>query len=162
MSGRARGVAWAVTVAAIAAAAGCATTALLAGHLPPDLPDVSRWEHSDGEVEFAGPRRKIAYRLYVDPTRPAFYAVTRYRITHANPDERLATDHTDRERLQWHKGGRDVRRYECVPESAGKPCAWRELEKGGAEYLEMMPTLLQLYSMHSSLLHERDRQAQQR
>ena len=162
MQGRARGLAWALIVAALASAAACATTARLAGHLPADLPDVSRWERSDGEVDFAGPRRTIEYRLYVDPTRPGFYAVTRYRITHANPDERLATDHTDRERLQWHKGGRDVRRYECVPAQRGKPCAWRELEKGGAEFLEMMPTLLQLYAMHSSLLHERDRQAAER
>lgn len=162
MSGSVRGGAVALTVAVITSAAGCAATARLAAHLPADVPDVSRWEHSEGEVEFAAPSRRIEYRLYVDPTRPAFYAVTRYRITHANPEERLPTDHTDRERLQWHKAGRDVRRYECVPADDGRPCAWRELEKGGAEYLEMMPTLLQLYALHSSLLHERDRQASQR
>jgi hypothetical protein len=158
MSGRRHSVA-AAALALAGAALGCAVTARLAGHLPPDLPDVSRWERSDGEVEFVDPRRRVQYRLYVDPARPGVYAVTRYRIAHHDPAERLPGDHTDREQLQWHKADRDVRRYECAPVASGGGCAWRELAKDSAEYKQMMPTLLQLYSLHSALLYERERQA---
>jgi hypothetical protein len=54
------------------------------------------------------------------------------------------------ERLQWDRDGRDLRRFECVESATvGAPCAWREMEKGGAEYLGEVPILLQLYNAHN-------------
>jgi hypothetical protein len=54
------------------------------------------------------------------------------------------------ERLQWDRDGRDLRRFECVESATvGAACAWREMEKGGAEYLGEVPILLQLYNAHN-------------
>jgi hypothetical protein len=113
--------------------------------LPPELPDVSRWELSSGRAEMAA-QRSVDYELYVSPERPSVYSVTRYR-------ERQAS-----EKLQWDRDGRDVRRYECVPNeaAAGAPCRWREFARGTSEYDGELRTLTAVYFLHAARLHGRE------
>ena len=134
----------------------------LVRHLPEVLPDISTWERSSGFAEFDAPRRSFEYELYVDPTREATYAITRYWIHVDDPDERRKADMTDTEKLQWDVDGRTLRRFECRPEPSGAPCVWFELERDTPEYHRELQPILAVYSIHRNLLREREKRRQSR
>ena len=128
-----------------AAALACTTGSRFSAHLPQGLPDLARWERLRGSAEVEAPPRKVEYELYIAPARPAVYSVTRYRIT---PKNAKLPAH---EKLQWDRNGVDVRRYECVPETAAgsTPCRWSELARGSPEYIGELGPLLSVYSFAS-------------
>ena len=117
-----------------------------AGDVPPGIPAGSGWERITGDVEFESPRLSVRYEFWVNPERPAIYEVVRYRVVEL---ERLPSGrgHAVSEKLQWDKDGRDLRRFECVTDADGG-CAWREMEKGGADYLREVPVLMWIYGVH--------------
>lgn len=129
----------------------CAGGVRFETRLPPELPDISRWETSSGSAELTEPRRTVQYELFVSPKRPSVYSVTRYRVLeHELPSHSY-------EKLQWDKDGRDVRRYECAPAPTGLgPCRWREYRRGSAEYDGEMGTVMAVYFLHAELLQRRD------
>ena len=130
----------------------CAGRTRFSAHLPPGLPDVSRWETSSGSMEFEDPPFSLEYQLYVAPARQSVYSVTRYRFT---PKSARQPAH---EKLQWDRNGVDVRRYRCVPETKARelPCRWEELLRGSAAYNEELGPLLSVYNTHAGLLRRRD------
>lgn len=136
--------------------ASCRTAAFSAG-LPAGLPDVTGWEKSSGSAELSNPRRSVDYELFVHPDRPAVYSIIRYRIRLLTPG--ATVPQSDRnEKLQWDRGGADVRRYMCEP-GQGAPsesCRWRELARGSAEYDIEMPQIISIYWLHARLLRERE------
>ena len=128
--------------------------------LPSQLPDVSGWEQSWGEIEFGKPSGALVYRLYVDPDRNGVYGVTYYRIRIRDPEERLRSGVSDNPKLQWIIAARDVRRFECEPVIAPPDddlCEWREHAWGSAAYDAELGTVLRIYSLHRDLLQARDR-----
>lgn len=132
-------------------AAACAGSVRFAPRLPPGLPDVSGWQRSSGRAELREPRRTIEYELYVSPGRPSVYSLTRYRVT-----ERELPAHPY-EKLQWDRDGRDVRRYECVPQAAAsEPCTWHEYLRGSAAYDAELGTIVAVYFLHAELLRGRE------
>lgn len=137
----------ALAVAALA----CASGARFSPQMPPDVPDVSRWETSSGSFEFENPPTRLEYQLYVAPARPAVYSVTRYRFT---PKSARQPVH---EKLQWDRNGLDVRRYECVPDSPARavPCRWEEFLRGSPAYNQELVPLLSVYNTHATLLRRR-------
>ena len=116
-----------------------------AGDVPPGIPAGSGWERITGDVEFESPRLSVRYEFWVNPERPAIYEVVRYRVVELGPGSGLA--HPVTENLQWDRDGHDLRRFQCVTEPDGG-CAWREMEKGGTEYLREVPVLMWLYGVH--------------
>ncbi len=121
--------------------------------VPPALPAFRGWERISGDIEVESPRLAIQYEFFVNPERPASYEVVRYRIVQLDAPEgrRYATS----EKLQWDRDGLDVRRFECVAEASG--CAWREMEKGGKDYLLEVPVVIWLYGLHRKAVFERER-----
>lgn len=122
---------------------------------PEGVPSVRGWERITGDFEFETPRLSVQYEFYVNPARPAVYEVVRYRIVEMGAvaeSRRYAVT----EKLQWDRDGRDLRRFECVPR-AGGGCSWREMEKGGKDYLREVPVLLWLYGLHRNLSLEPSR-----
>ena len=128
----------------------CGGATRFSPRLPPDLIDVSRWEKLAGSAGIVSARLDVEYELYVSPQRPNVYSVTRYRITPWSARE------PSHEKLQWDRDGRDVRRYECAPEtpSLANPCQWRELPRGGAEYIGELGGLLSIYNLHVMLVRQ--------
>ena len=117
--------------------------------VPMSVPSVEGWERITGDLEFDVPRVAVQYEFYVNPARPASYEVVRYRVTDLGPVRKGRLRYATTEKLQWDRDGRDVRRFECVQRTAGgSGCAWREMEKGGADYLREVPVLLWLYDAH--------------
>ncbi len=114
---------------------------------PRVIPAMAGWERISGDLEFATPRMAVHYEFYVNPLRPMIYEVVRYRVTEfAAPGSGQPS--RVREKLQWDRDGRDLRRFECVPR-AGAACAWEEMEKGGDAYLREVALLMQLYNGHN-------------
>ena len=128
-----------------AAALACAASSRFSGPLPQGLPDVARWERFRGSYALETPRVTVEYELYVAPARPSVYSLTRYRATLEHAQE------PSREKLQWDRNGLDVRRYECVPQTAAAsmPCNWNEFLRGSPEYNQELDLLLQVYGMHA-------------
>jgi hypothetical protein len=117
--------------------------------VPMAIPSVQGWERITGDLEFESPRVAVQYEFYINPARPAAYEVVRYRVTDLGPARTDKPRYPTTEKLQWDRDGRDVRRFECVENSAGEAgCAWQEMEKGGADYLREVPVLLWLYGAH--------------
>ena len=116
--------------------------------LPPELPDISRWERSAGRAQLGAPGGSVDYELYVSPARPSVYSVTRYRLSDAAAGPA-------NEKLQWDRDGRDVRRYECVPDAGAAACRWQEFAHGSREYNGELSTLVAVYFLHAELLHRR-------
>jgi hypothetical protein len=127
--------------------------------LPSQLPDVSSWEQSWGEVDFGEPSGTLVYRLYVDPDRNGVYGVTYYRIRIRDPEARRRAGVSDSPKLQWIIEAREVRRFECEPVTAPSGddlCEWREHERGSAAYQAELGTVLRIYALHRDLLRARD------
>jgi hypothetical protein len=136
----------------------CRSASRFAVQLPPSVPDVRSWEKTEGVAELDRPRRIVEYELYVGPMRQGVYGVTRYRITIVDPEARRASGLSANEKLQWDVDGREVRRFECLPEHEGRqaPCRWTERARGSAEYDAELRPLLSIYSLHVALLHRRE------
>lgn len=131
-----------------------AAMAPFSAELPRGVPAAAHgWELISGDLEFENPRLSVQYEFYVNPVRPAIYEVVRYRVVELGPVAEYRR-YAPTEKLQWDRDGRDLRRYECVPASRGG-CAWREMEKGGEEYLREVPVLLWLYGIHRRVARER-------
>lgn len=130
----------------------CASGARFSPQLPPELPDVSRWETISGSFDFDKPPTRLDYQLFVAPARPAVYSVTRYRFTPTSARQPV------HEKLQWDRNGVEVRRYECVPESPSRavPCRWEEFLRGSPAYDQELMPLLSVYNTHARLLRLRD------
>lgn len=124
---------------------------------PAGVPDTTGWETSSGAAEFGRPDHTVEYKLYVSPERGAFYALTRYRIVFADPEERARRGITADEKLQWDVDGKTVRRYACVgAERASEPCEWSEMARGSDDYNRETGNLLMIFGLHRKLLYERD------
>jgi hypothetical protein len=134
----------------------------LVSHLPPEIPDIRGWERSSGVAEFDDPARTLEYELYVDPARGSTYAVTRYWIHVDDPEQRRRAGITDTEKLQWDVDGRTLRRFECQPRPAPRPCEWVEFEFDSPAYRRELMPILNIYSVHREMLWERDRRRQGR
>ena len=139
---------------ALAAAVLILTATPLAGAhftatVPGVIPSVTGWERITGDLEFQSPRVAVQYEFYVNPARPAIYEVVRYRVTELGPRRKDGGRYPTTEKLQWDRDGRDLRRFECIEDTAGaKGCAWQEMEKGSDDYLREVGVLLWLYGEH--------------
>jgi hypothetical protein len=147
----------ALALAALAATATPLAVLQFAKHVPAAIPSVVGWERITGDLVLQDPRVEVQYEFYVNPARPAAYEVVRYRVTDHGPVPKGRTRYPTTEKLQWDRDGRDVRRFECVANAAaeGAGCAWKELEKGGADYTREVPVLLWLYGVHHKTLRNR-------
>jgi hypothetical protein len=139
-------------LAVLLVGAACRTASDFSRVLPAGVPDPSRWEHSSGRAEFENPHRLIAYELYVQPGREALYALTRYRITLTDPQDRERYGITANEKLQWDPPDGAPRRFECDAPRSGA-CQWRELPRWTSEYIGETSSILSIYSLHLRLLH---------
>lgn len=137
----------AVVVALLAITATPLALGHFARHVPEGVPSVAGWERITGDLEFGEPRMDVHYEFYVNPVRPMIYEVVHYRVTEFAPPGSGQPARV-REKLQWDRDGRDLRRFECV-ERPGTACAWEEMEKGGEAYLREVLLLMQLYSGHN-------------
>jgi hypothetical protein len=116
------------------------------GAVPESIPSVAGWQRISGDLELPAPHVSVQYEFYVNPKRPVIYEVVRYKVTRLGPgSDRVAGN----EKIQWDRDGRDVRRFECVLQEAAGGCAWHEMEKGGRDYLDEVPMLIQLYTAHN-------------
>ena len=121
-----------------------------ATNVPPVVPSVEGWERITGDLEFQKPRLAVQYEFYVNPARPAIYEVVRYRVTDLAPrGKSTRAPYPATEKLQWDRDGRDLRRFECVGARAETACVWREMDKGGDDYLREVGVLLWLYDAHN-------------
>jgi len=113
---------------------------------PKSIPSVAGWQRITGDLELQRPHVSVQYEFYVNPDRPVIYEVVRYRVTRLGP----GTDGlSSNEKIQWDRDGRDLRRFECVLDDAAHGCAWQEMEKGGRDYVDEVPMLMQLYAAHN-------------
>ena len=149
---------------AIAASLGPAAASLaqevnLSEQLPGVLPSISSWERVAGAVDLERPRRSIEYALYVDPQRQALYAVTHYRVSIADMNERERAGLSRSERLQWHTREGILRRFECHRSSppGPYPCDWGELAPESQSYKNQLALVLEIYELHRRLLWARAR-----
>jgi hypothetical protein len=118
----------------------CTSGARFAAELPRGVPDISGWERKAGRTTCVNPAGVIDYQLFVSPSRPSLYSVTRYRVT---LDSRRLPEN---EKLQWDRDGVDVRRYECRQgASDAEPCQWREFPRGSREYDAELGALVAVY-----------------
>lgn len=117
-----------------------------ASEAPAVVPSTEGWERISGDLEFEKPRMAVRYEFYVNPRRPMIYEVVRYRVTEITPG--TGARGRVREKLQWDRDGRDLRRFECFRQG-DDACAWKEMEKGGDAYLGEVALLMQLYNGHN-------------
>ncbi|HET7747620.1 MAG TPA: hypothetical protein VFM29_09995 [Vicinamibacteria bacterium] len=157
---------WIATTALILVGASPAIAPRLGVSLPPDLPALDDYERITGELEVASPHTLVQYEFFVNPRRQALYEVVRYRVT---PLGTAANGPRVTEKLQWDRGPRDLRRYECVPALADRPataaarraatrdgCTWQEMPKDSSGYFEQTATLMWLYGLHRRVVMERE------
>jgi hypothetical protein len=138
-----------VAVALLAVTATPLAVAHFVTNVPDVVPSVEGWERIDGDFELKKPHVAVQYEFYVNPERPAIYEVVRYRVTELGTRGKGNHAYPTTEKLQWDRDGRDLRRFECVASAAaGGECVWRELEKGGNDYLREVGVLLWLYDLH--------------
>lgn len=140
-------------VAVLVATATPLAVAHFTTNVPAVVPSVVGWERIAGDLKFQQPRVDAQYEFYVNPARPAIYEVVRYRVTDPGREARGEAPYPTTEKLQWDRDGRDLRRFECVQTQAEGECAWREMEKGGADYVREVPMLLWLYGQHNKASH---------
>jgi hypothetical protein len=133
--------------------AAAADTLPFASHLPDAMPDVSHWTKVSGSAELDDGTAAMQYELYVNPGGSAAYELIRWRITGWDGGRGGAPYSSD-ERLQWQVAQKDLRRYQCEPQPAGR-CNWRELTKDTREYHAEMPMVLWVLSVHQALLRSR-------
>ena len=138
-----------VAVFVLAATATPLAVAHFTTNVPRVVPSVAGWERITGDLQFKKPRVNVAYEFYVNPARPAIYEVVRYRVTNLVPAAPGEVSYATTEKLQWDRDGRDLRRFECVAAEGEGDCAWREMEKGGPDYVREVPVLLWLYGEHN-------------
>lgn len=150
---RLRDAALALAVLMLAAAAALPVAQGFALHLPAGLPDTSGWQKVSGSAELTDSSASVAYEFYVNPARAARYDVIRYRIVGWDGG-RGGPPYRPTERLQWHAGDNDLRRYECMPRAEG--CAWREIERNSAEYHQEVPVIVWVLNVHRGLLQQRE------
>jgi hypothetical protein len=119
--------------------------------LPDGMPRLEAWDRIAGDAVVGSPRLRVQYEFYVNPERPALYELIRYRVSRA--DGSATADHPGLEKVQWHAGFNDFRRYECgpAPERADA-CHWRHIRQGTDEFLREVPTILWLYGLHRQSL----------
>ena len=131
----------------------------LSRELPKVLPNIASWERITGSADLDGPSRTIDYVFYVDPKRQGLYAITHYRVTIADVEDRRRAGVTASERLQWHTREGALRRFECHRASppAPYPCSWSELAPEGSAHRNQLPLILEIYELHRRLLWARAR-----
>jgi hypothetical protein len=123
--------------------------------LPDGMPDMEGWEKVSGAADLNEPRLRVEYEFYVNPTRPGLYELIRYRVI-LPVGTAHAADYPALEKLQWQKGERDLRRFECDPGlDRVQPCRWRELAQGSEAYHREVPVILWLYGVHRRLAEGR-------
>ena len=123
--------------------------------MPVGVPSVVGWERVAGEADFGDPDFSVRYEFFVRPGREGAYEVVRYRF--AGPG---AVGYPLTERLQWDVNGRELHRYECVPDAgqdARSACTWREIERGSEPYRSEVSVILWVYRLHRSLSEARDK-----
>lgn len=119
--------------------------------VPAGLPSTEGWEKVSGAADLEEPRARVEYEFYVNPRRPGIYELVRYRVT-LPPGTAHAADYPALEKLQWQKGARDLRRFECHPGATPTgPCRWRELLPGSQAYDREVPVIVWLYGVHNRL-----------
>ena len=120
--------------------------------LPEEMPPLDSWEKIAGDAVVGDPRLRVQYEFYVNPERPAIYELIRYRVSRA--DGSTTADHPGREKVQWHAGFNDFRRFECAAPGpgGGSACDWRRMRQGSDEFLREVPTILWLYGVHRQSL----------
>ena len=133
----------------------------LSTQLPEVLPNIASRERFSESVDRDEPRRTLEYTLYVDPKRQALYAITHYRISIVNTEQRRRAGVSSSERLQWHVSNGVFRRFECRRASppAPFPCRWVELTPESAAYNKQVVLLLEIYELQRQMLWARARDA---
>lgn len=147
-----RRVGWMFALLMMAPAAAAGGQGFVA-ELPEGVPNPAGWEKVSGSAEL-DTGAAVSYEFYVHPHRRARYEVIRYRVE-GWEDGRGGAPYRSTERLQWQAGDRDLRRYECEPQSGGG-CRWRQLDQDSAEYRNEVPVVLWVLDVHRRLLRERD------
>jgi hypothetical protein len=140
--------------ASLLACASCGSTIRFFYPLPVGVPSIEGWEMSEARAEFDHPRRVVEYQLFVSPKRNATYEVIRYRVTYADPADRVRLRYTANERLQWDLDGRKLRRFELMPGTQG--AHWEELTAGSERYTRETGVILSLLGLHRELLFRRE------
>ncbi len=126
-----------------------------AAPLPAGMPSMQGWEKLSGAAELDEPRARVEYEFYVNPRRPGIYELIRYRVT-LPVGTRHAADYPALEKVQWQRGAKDLRRFECHPgASPAAPCRWRELLQGSEAYDREVPVIIWLYGVHLRLAEGR-------
>lgn len=119
---------------------------------PAGLPDVAGWERVTGDVQ--NDRMSLSYLLYVNPVRPGLYEIIRYRLRFLAPTSEQQKTYAPVEKLVWNERARSpLRSFE---RDGRGPSAWRELPYRSRGYLAEMGVVLQLMSLHNSLLWKRE------
>ena len=123
------------------------------GPLPDGMPRLQTWEKFSGEALLGDPGLRVRYELYVNPKRPAVYELVRYRVSRADG---VATDeHPGLEKVQWHAGTNDFRRFACDPDVApARPCSWRRMRPETAEFAREVPMIVWIYGAHRRSLQK--------
>jgi hypothetical protein len=123
--------------------------------LPSGVPDLHGWEKVAGAADLVEPPLRVEYEFYVNPVRPGLYELIRYRVT-LPLGTRLAANYPALEKVQWQRGARDLRRFECRPAAArSAPCRWRELPPGSEAYEREVSVIVWLYGLHNRMTHQR-------
>jgi hypothetical protein len=119
--------------------------------LPGGMPPLQSWEKVAGDTLVGEPRLRVQYEFYVNPRRPGLYELIRYRVSRA--DGSATAVHPGLEKVQWHAGANDFRRFECGPAPGhSSRCRWRPMPPGSKEHAREVPTILWLYGVHRSVL----------
>jgi hypothetical protein len=119
--------------------------------LPEGMPPLHSWEKIAGDTVVGEPRLRVQYEFYVNPRRPGLYELIRYRVSRADGSATAA--HPGLEKVQWHVGANDFRRFECGPApGSSSRCRWRPMRQGSPEHVGEVPTILWLYGVHRSAL----------
>jgi hypothetical protein len=130
----------------------------LAYDRPAALPSnaiVSRWPRVAGDADL-GSGARVSYELYVEPSRPLLYVITRYRVSQAGASG------AENEFLIWNSqpGSREpLRCFERVAQpaaKAGEPAMWSwvVVPQGSDPYRMAMMTAVRVYAVHQELFRK--------
>jgi hypothetical protein len=138
---------------------------LLAQDRPGALPShavVSQWPRVAGDADF-GRGLRVSYELYVEPSRPMLYAITRYRVS---PGRGRADQN---EMLIWNAqpGTREpVLCFERVmrpaTSSAAASVEWVPVAQSSPTYRDAMMIAVRVYSAYQAVVREQAAEAERR
>ena len=124
---------------------------------------VSQWPRVSGNADF-GRGLRVSYELYVEPSRPLLYAITRYRVSPG----RGAADQN--EVLIWNAQPGTREPLLCfervlqppVKEGAMATVEWVAVPHGSQDYRNAMQTAVRVYFAYQAVVREQAAEAERR